>query len=236
VEAHLLGKVEYDACLALQNRLVFESTGRQDGQITLLFCEHPLILTVGRRGSWGHIELSQRELASRQLRVRWVNHGGACMVHLPGQLAVYPIVPLQHHGFSVAGYLDRLQQGIVAALEELGFAPETREGRYGVWGRTGQLVALGVAVKDWTAYHGAVINVSPAMGLFRYVRTDPEGGSTMSSLSALRRQPIRMASVREALVRHLVSAFECERFHTYAGHALWQELQPNFNPTSLRAI
>src|SRR5438034_873974 len=144
VEAHLLGTVDYDACVALQNRLVYEASGRNDGQITLLVCEHQPIITVGRRGSWAHIALDQRELASRQLEVHWINRGGGCLAHLPGQLAIYPIVPLEWHGFTVGDYLDRLQRALVEAITELGFAPATRDSARGVWGRSGQLAAIGV--------------------------------------------------------------------------------------------
>ncbi|HEX7379706.1 MAG TPA: hypothetical protein VF278_21460, partial [Pirellulales bacterium] len=112
VEAHLLGQVEFDDCLALQQRLVYEAIGRRDGQITLLICEHPLKITVGRQGSRSHIRLSQHELKSRQIEVRWVNRGGGCLVHAPGQLAVYPIVPLEPWSLSVGEYLARLQRGL----------------------------------------------------------------------------------------------------------------------------
>src|SRR5690348_8506148 len=94
VEAHLLGTVSFEDCLALQQRLVYETSGRSDRQITLLVCEHPLKITVGRLGSRSHIHLSRHELVSRQIDVRWVNRGGGCLVHAPGQLAIYPIVPL----------------------------------------------------------------------------------------------------------------------------------------------
>jgi lipoyl(octanoyl) transferase len=223
LEAYLLGTVDYEACLALQDRLVYEASGRGDGQITLLLCEHLAIVTVGRRGSWGHIELDRRELASRQLTVRWVNHGGGCMVHLPGQLAVYPIVPLALHGFSLGEYLGRLQNGMVAALAELGVATQTREDDFGVWGRTGQLAAVAVAVRRGVAYHGAIVNVCPAMELFRHVRTDPVGGTPMSSLAAERQQPLKMTRVRETVLRHMIEALGCRRHHIHAGHTLWRQ-------------
>ncbi len=224
VEAYLLGRVDYDACLALQQRLVYEASGRDDGQITLLVCEHEPIITVGRRGSWGHIALDQRELASRQLEVRWVNHGGGCMAHLPGQLAIYPIVPLQWHGFSVGQYLDHLQKALVGVVEELGFAPHTQPGQYGVWTRTGQLAAIGVAVKSWVTYHGAFLNVSPAMDIFRLLTTDSVGGTPMTSLAALQQKNVKMPHVREAVVRHVVAALGCTRHHVYTGHPLWRQV------------
>jgi lipoyl(octanoyl) transferase len=192
-----------------------------------LICEHSPIITVGRRGSWGHIALDQRELASRQLEVRWVNHGGGCLAHVPGQLAIYPIVPLEHHQLSVGDYLARLQTALVGAIEEVGFASQTRDAQHGVWGRTGQLAALGVAVKSWVTYHGAFVNVAPAMDLFRLLTTDPEGLTPMSSLSAERQKNVKMTQVREAVVRHLVAALGCSRHHVYSGHPLWRNFRPS---------
>ncbi len=64
------------AALALQQRLVYEAGGRQDATITLLVCEHPPIITIGRGGSRAQLRASAAELASRQIEVRWVNRGG----------------------------------------------------------------------------------------------------------------------------------------------------------------
>ena len=102
-EAYLLGSVDFEACLALQQRLVYEAAGRDDGQITLLLCEHPLTITVGRQGSRADIRLGQSaSWKAGGSRSRWVNRGGGCLVHAPGQLAIYPIVPLEPHGFTWA--------------------------------------------------------------------------------------------------------------------------------------
>ena len=38
---HLLGMLDYSSALALQQRLVYETAGRNDGLMTLLVCEHP---------------------------------------------------------------------------------------------------------------------------------------------------------------------------------------------------
>jgi len=141
VEFHLLGCVDFDACLALQHRLVYEAGGSVDGRIVVLLCEHSDLITVGRSGSWGHIRLGQRALASRQLSVRWIRRGGGCVLHAPGQLAVYPIVPLDALGWTVGRYMRALHGGLSAVLTDLGIRCETRPGRFGIWGRTGPLVA-----------------------------------------------------------------------------------------------
>ena len=244
LEAFLLGQVDFDVTLALQQRLVEESHNRNDGQITLLLCEHPTLITVGRGGSPADVAMQSNLVRSRQIEVRWVNRGGGCLMHCPGQLAIYPIVPLRWHRFSVGEFLHRLQAGIIESLDDLnvpsraqgtvaifasakmGLSPSTPEqpcpspSISGVWGRTGQLAALGVAVRHWTTYYGAYLNVCPPMGLFRLVQSDPASGTSMSNLVAERCGPVRMTGVRAALVRRLAERFNCDRYHLYTGHPM----------------
>jgi lipoyl(octanoyl) transferase len=239
LEAFLLGQIDFDVALTLQQRLVEQTRERGDGQVTLLLCEHPTLITVGRGGSPGDVAMQSGLVRNRQIDVRWVNRGGGCLVHSPGQLAIYPIVPLRWHGFSVGEFLHRLQTGIIEALDDLnvptrpqrepegtvpifasakrGLSPSTP---YGVWGRTGQLAALGVAVRHWITYYGAYLNVCPAMGLFRLVRGDRPGQAAMSCLVAERRGPVRMTGVRSAMVCRLAERFNCDRYHLYTGHPM----------------
>jgi len=218
LEAHFLGQIELERCVALQQRLVDEAATRGNGQISLLLCEHPQLITVGRSGSPGEIQYGAGPLRHGQIDVRWVKRGGGCLVHGPGQLAVYPIVPLADHGWTVGEYLDRLQTGIQQALTALKIRTETRPPEHGLWGRTGQLVALGTAVSRWIAYHGAFVNVCPAMGMFRLIDADPLGDARMGTLVAERGQRVRMTSVRAELVRQLADVFGCRRSHLYTGH------------------
>lgn len=222
LEAHLLGVVDFDDCLALQQRLVYESSGRVDGQVTLLICEHSPTITIGRQGSRSHIRLPRRELISRRLKLRWVNRGGGCLLHVPGQLAIYPIVPLEWHRLSVGEYLKLFERALADALADVRFVGELRGRQQGIWGRHGQVMAIGTAVKNWTTYFGAYLNVAPAMELFRWIESDLESHAPMSSLAVEARRAPRMSGIREALVTHLSSALGCSRCHVYAGHALFK--------------
>ena len=245
MEAHLLGRIELSRCLALQQRLIGRIAARVDGQICLLLCEHPAIITIGRGGSPSEVQLDCRLIRSGQLEVRWVKRGGGCLVHAPGQLAVYPIVPLRWHNLSVGQYVDRLQAGIghvhvpdghgnaqrrlADRRTEAGHRSQAhpRPGRHGVWGRTGQLAAFGIAVRDWVTYHGAFINVAPSMGLFRLVEADTQPTARMSCLVAERQKPVKMTSVRAELVGRLADAFGCDRYHLHTGHPLLRQGGPS---------
>ena len=52
-EFRLLGRVPFEALLALQSRLVYEAGGLDQPRIVVLLCEHPDLITVGRAGSQG---------------------------------------------------------------------------------------------------------------------------------------------------------------------------------------
>ncbi len=223
VETFLLGPIELLRCVDLQRRLVEEVAQRDDGRIVLLLAEHPTVVSIGRGGSPDQVARQSRLLRDGRIEVHWIKRGGPCMVHCPGQLAIYPIVPLRWHGLSVGEYLERFQAGIIEMLDDLGIRGHTPPGRYGVWGRTGQLATLGIAVRHDVAYHGAFLNVAPAMGLFRLIEDDSPKAARPSCLVTERGGRVKMTTVRATLVRHLADAFGCDRYHLYTGHPLLRE-------------
>lgn len=216
----LLGTVDFRRCLALQERLVYESCTQASGHIAILICEHPPIITIGRGGSREEIGLRQVQLAGRPVEMARVARGGGTMLHVPGQLAVYPIAPLDWLGWTVGQYLARLQAGMLAALKELSVDARLRPERHGVWGRSGQLVSMGVAVKDWTTLHGAQLNVLPPLHLSRYIETDSVQQTPAGSLYAELRRSVRMAWVRSRVARSVAEAFDCRQYHLYTSHPL----------------
>ncbi len=226
VEFHLLGKLDFDQSLALQQRLAYEVGGRDDGQIQVLFCEHANLITVGRRGSRAHIRLTDEELARRQLETRWVSRRGGCLLHAPGQLAIYPLVPLNWHRWTVKDFLRRFQTAIVQALDELRIRTDVPPGQLSIWGRSGCLAAFGVSVRNGVTRHGAFLNVHPPMMDFgfvdvvgREIKLDGRK-ATMSCLLAERRRPVKMTDVRSLLIPKLAAAFGTDRYHLHTGHPL----------------
>jgi lipoate-protein ligase B len=219
VEVHLLGTIDYGACLKLQELLHQRVGKRQDGQICVLLCEHPRIITVGRGGSAADVRSEAGLIRRREIEVRWVKRGGGTVVHTPGQLAVYPIVPLNWHGFSVGEYLDLLETAMLHTVRQLGYSAERRPGLHGVWGRSGRLAQLGVTVRDWVTLHGAYVSVSPATGLLRLV--EPRSvDDRVGSLTAEHGKPVKMTAVRAEVVSQLTAAFGCNRYHLHTGHPL----------------
>ena len=221
LQVHLLGLVDYDAALALQERLAYEVSGGIDTQGVLLLCEHPPMISIGRQGSRSHVLACDHDLAACQMQVRWVARGGGAIVHAPGQLAVTPILPLDRLQMNVSEYRLRLETALVAACREQQVPAKRTPDTPGVWCRGGQLASFGASLKYGTTLHGAVLNVHPDPAFLKMVDSSPPG-VRVTSLEAQRGRRVQMNHVRESLLRHFSCAFGYERVHVYTSHPLLQ--------------
>jgi lipoyl(octanoyl) transferase len=226
---------------ALQRRLVYEIAGDLGRRVIVLCCEHPDVITVGRHGSRAHVRRTAEQLRCERLSLRWVGRGGGCVLHAPGQLCIYPLLSLESFGWSVGEYLRRLQAGLCATLQDLNVRPQVYEGQFGIWGRSGLLAALGVAVRKWITSHGAFLNVHPALDRYAWIDALPPEAApagqrtTFSCLLAERRLAVRMSGVRAALVPRLAESFSCSRYHIHTGHPLLRKLSESRRESVARA-
>ncbi len=217
LRAYLLGSVEFEAALSFQRFLVYQTAGARN-TAALMLCEHPPLITIGRHGSWAHVLYEPHELRVRRWPVRWVNRGGGCLLHLPGQLAIYPILALDHLTLGLGAYLSRLQDVVIALLDDFGIRAETRPDQLGVWVGPRPIAHIGVAVRDWVSYYGAVLNVNPDLEAFRKVRSGGATGGAMTSLARERRGPLRPSLVRDRLLEHFVARFPFARTSLFSDH------------------
>jgi lipoyl(octanoyl) transferase len=217
LQVYLLGSVEFEAGLALQRRLVYDVAGDKS-QNVLVVCEHPPAISMGRQASWTHVRWDPEELQHRRWRTRWINRGGGCMLHVPGQLAVYPILPLDRLGFGLQAYIDRLQDVVLELLADFSIHGHVRPGRAGVWVNQRLLAGVGIAVRDWVSYYGMWINVCPDLELFRRVRCSPDTDLPMTSLARERRGSPHIAMVRQRLVEHFAERFSFARTALFFEH------------------
>jgi lipoyl(octanoyl) transferase len=215
----MLGLVEFEAALALQRRLVYQVTGDRN-TAALILCEHPPLITVGREGSWSHLHCDPGELQARRWSIRWVNRGGGCLLHVPGQLAVYPILPLNRFGLGLQSYVDRLGEVVLALLTDFDIDGRRRPADSGVWVGGRPIAGIGVAVHDWVAHYGFSFNVNPDLQLFRLVRWGEKDGEPMTSLERERRGRLRPSHVRERLLEHFAARFPFARTSVFSEHPL----------------
>lgn len=217
LEVRLLGLVDFDAALALQERLVYELSGRDDAQGALLLCEHPPLITLGREASAAQVAADPEDLRACEIDVRWIARGGGTVVHAPGQLAVYPVLPLERLRLGLHEFRTRLEEAAVAVCHDMRVAARRCPSEPGLWSRCGQVAYFGAAVKSWVSYHGLFLNVDPDPSFLSLVARS-SGGERATSLQSLRLRPVSMAGVRESMIRHIADRFGYGRYHIYTGH------------------
>jgi lipoyl(octanoyl) transferase len=217
LQAYLLGTVDFEAALLFQRRLVYEVSGDRS-MAALVLCEHPPLITVGRQGSRTHILCGPEELRARQWPVRWVNRGGGCLLHVPGQVAIYSILALDRFNLGLKAYLERLQRVVLAVLADFNIDGETRPDHPGVWVGSRLIAGVGVAVRNWVSYYGVALNINPALQLFRLVRCGGRDEEPMTSLERERRGRLRPAMVRERFLEHFAAQFPFSRTSLFSDH------------------
>jgi lipoyl(octanoyl) transferase len=216
LQVYLLGEVDFEAGLRFQRRLHYEISGERS-RAALVLCEHPPLITVGRQGSRSHIRAEPEELRAREWRVRWVNRGGGTWLHLPGQLAVYPILPLDRLGLGVDEYLQRLHRVIIDVLADFSLTGAPRDGRPGICVGSRLIAPVGVAVRDWVSYFGFCLNVNPPLLPFRQICSGL-GEASATSLERERRGRLRPAFVRQLVIEQFGKHFAFTRTAFFSSH------------------
>jgi lipoyl(octanoyl) transferase len=220
LQAYLLGVVDFQDVQLLQRKLIYD-LGEQNGA-SLVLCEHPPTISVGRSGSRAHIVPGDDVLSALGIRVYWVNRGGGCVLHLPGQLSAYLALPLQIHGLSVGDHLDRLHEVILGILEEFDLSGSLRPRLPGVFLGDARVASVGVAVSRWIAYHGFTLNVGPLLDLFEVLDEPGPGLAPLrqTSMESRRQRQAPMSRVKESLLRNVERVFGLERHHVFTDHPL----------------
>ncbi len=152
-----LGQVPYREAWELQRSL---AGAVSQGAIpdTVLFLEHPPVVTLGRRTDES-AELHIPDGADVELVE--TDRGGKSTYHGPGQLVCYPILDLNRHGRDVKKYVRDLEEAIIRTLASFDVTGERIEGLTGVWltRPPRKIASIGVHVSRWVTTHGYALNV-----------------------------------------------------------------------------
>ena len=124
---------------------------------TVVFLEHPPVVTTGRRTGDEELHLPDRAA----IDVVETDRGGRSTYHGPGQLVCYPILDLSRHGRDVKKYCRDLEEAVIRTLAAFGVAGTRIDGLTGVWiaGPPRKICSIGVHVSRWVTTHGYALNV-----------------------------------------------------------------------------
>jgi lipoyl(octanoyl) transferase len=212
----MLGLMDWESTLGLQRRLAYQVSGQRSSP-GLILCEHDPLISVGRQGSMAHLTLDRNDLTTRRWPIRWVNRGGGCILHTPGQLAIYPVVALDELGLSVPAYLDELREMVRSVLVEFDIRARLPADDSDVYVGPRPIACLGIAVRNWVSYFGIFLNVNPDLHLYRRVHC-AASGEPMTSMERERRCPIRSSRVRERVVERFADRFGCSETALFFDH------------------
>ena len=165
-----LGRLRYGEALQVQERLV-QMRKRDEGRDTLLFVEHPHVITMGRNGKQQNLLAGEDILARTGIEFFETDRGGDVTYHGPGQLVGYPILSLREWRRDVRAYFRGVEQSLIDALTVLGITAERipEPGYEGVWVNGSKIAAIGIHISRWVTSHGFALNVNTDLTYFRYI-------------------------------------------------------------------
>ena len=207
LEIRRLGRLSYDAGVALQNDLVAR---RKEDAIPdqLLLLEHEPTITLGRNARPQNILFSEAALAARGVTLRESGRGGDVTYHGPGQLVAYPILNLAPDRCDVHRYVRDLEEAIIGTCADLGIAGERVTGRTGVWVGDAKVAAIGVRISRWVTSHGLALNVTTDLDAFSLIVPCGISDRPVTSLARLLPAPPTLDAVADLLAQHLAAVFE----------------------------
>jgi lipoyl(octanoyl) transferase len=171
----------------------------------VLILDHPPGITIGRDGSRRHIRLGDEALAAREWPIHWIARGGGVMLHAPGQVACYPILPLDRLGITLGEYLQTLHLAVLDVLKESEVHGELLDVP-GVLVNGRRIAHVGAAVRNNVTGYGIVLNVNPDLELFHDVHCDGDA-NPMTSLQRESTHRVRVSGVRQRLVDAIQTRF-----------------------------
>jgi lipoyl(octanoyl) transferase len=151
-----LGLVPYREAWDLQRSL---AGAVSQGAIpdTVIFLEHPPVVTVGKRTEPGELHVPD----NAEVDVVETNRGGKSTYHAPGQLVCYPILDLTRHGQDVQKYVRQLEEALIRTVAPFELEAKRIEGLTGIWLHPPprKIASIGIHISRWVSTHGYALNV-----------------------------------------------------------------------------
>jgi lipoyl(octanoyl) transferase len=219
-----LGTVPYGEAWELQRSL---AGAVSQGAIpdTVLFLEHPPVVTLGRRTD-EDAELHIPE--GTGVEVVETNRGGKSTFHGPGQLVCYPILDLKRHGRDVKQYVRNLEEALIRTVAPFDLEAERIDGLTGVWltKPPRKLASIGVHVSRWVTTHGYALNVDLDPAPFTdWITACGLEDAMFTTVAREAGRPVAVGDVRPFAVAALEEVFglELEPLPAEDGAGLWAQ-------------
>ena len=196
VDVRILDVVEYTDALEMMSTLQQQRINEEIPD-TILFLEHPEIVTVGPRARNDGIA------PPSDYHSHPVDRGGGLTWHGPGQLVVYPIIHWNRDDEkSVADIISKIESWVIAALETLGIEGYRDERMQGVWVDDKKICSIGLSFLRWVSRHGFTNNYDTPEGRVENLAGCGLSESTTTSLRQLG-YSIKRKQLEHVLIEHM---------------------------------
>jgi lipoyl(octanoyl) transferase len=191
---------------------------------TVLFLEHPPVVTLGRRADDGELHVP----AGAEVEVVETDRGGKSTFHGPGQLVCYPILDLRRHGKDVKKYVRDLEEALIRTLAPLGLEATRIDGLTGVWLHPPprKIASIGVHISRWVTTHGYALNVDLDPAPFTdWITACGLEDAAFTTIARELGRDVTVDEVRPLAHEALADVFglELEPLPAEDGHGLWQQ-------------
>ena len=183
-----LGRVGYQAAVEEMEARRGRILGGEASAAGVLLCEHDPVITLGRSADASHVLASPATLAAGGVELARSSRGGDVTYHGPGQLMVYPVVPLRE---GVVAYLETVAGVLAEVAGELG-APGAgfRRAPAGLWLGDRKLAACGIHIRRQVAIHGFALDVDTPAEAWRLIVPCGLRGAPVISIRTAADRPV----------------------------------------------
>lgn len=165
---------------------------------TLILCEHPPVLTIGREGGEHNVKIDPTLLSLQGIEMIPINRGGDITAHNPGQLIGYPLFNLSEFKEDLHWFLRSIEDIIMQVLEEYGIASGRVDGKTGVWiQEERKICAIGLHCSRWVTSHGFALNVNNDISIFDWIIPCGIPDKEVTSISREQGKNIDMEDLKE---------------------------------------
>lgn len=179
---------------------------------TLVFVEHPPVLTLGASFHEDNLLLSIEKYREFGIEVVRTDRGGDVTYHGPGQLVVYPVFDLRRHGQDLHRWMRDLEQAVIEAIAEFEILGHRFPPHTGVWTGFGpgqkKIAAIGVKVRKWVSIHGIALNCDNNLAAFELIVPCGIVGYGVTSLSRETNRAIGPGEAKGAVERAFRKVFK----------------------------
>ncbi len=211
------GLIPYSEAYEKQKELFDQTIQRKyenkEQQNTVIFCEHPHVITIGKNGLFSNLLFPENLLKEKNVELYHVDRGGDITYHGPGQLVGYPILDLESLHLGLKEYIFRMESAIISLLATYGVEGERLEGATGVWldtkknGKARKICAIGVRSSRFVTMHGFALNINTDLNYFQLINPCGFVDKGVTSLEKELQATVDMNQVKNRLKEMFVEEF-----------------------------